>query len=74
MAEIRVTLSANAGICVQIENQRIWVDVLHNEKQPGFSAVSSSLYQKIVNSDAFASNKNSPSLGAYGRDSTIPAH
>lgn len=52
--EVCVTLSANAGISVQIGKHRIWVDVLHEEKQPGFSAVSPSLYQQVLQSAAFA--------------------
>ncbi len=55
MAEIRVTLSANAGMSIQIDKHRIWVDALHNEKQAGFSAVSPELYQELLLSDAFQS-------------------
>lgn len=55
MAEIKVTLSANAGVSIQIGAHRIWVDALHEDKQPGFSAVSQELYQKVISSDAFAS-------------------
>ncbi len=53
MADIRVTLSANAGISVQVNKNRIWVDALHNEKQPGFSAVTPGLYQRVMKSEAF---------------------
>lgn len=55
MEEIRVTLSANAGICVRFGSHCIWVDALHEEKQPGFSAVSEELLQKVLDSDAFRS-------------------
>lgn len=53
MAEIRVTLSANAGVSIQVNKHRIWVDVLHAQKQDGFSAVSQQLHKRIVHSDAF---------------------
>lgn len=53
MTEIRVTLSANAGVSLQIGHHRIWVDTLHEDKQAGFSAVSTELFQKILSSDAF---------------------
>lgn len=53
MTEIRVTLSANAGVSIQIGHHRIWVDALHEDKQAGFSAVSNKLFQKILSSDAF---------------------
>lgn len=54
MAEIQVTLSANAGVSVQFGKHRIWVDALHEEKQSGFSAVSDELYQQVLESPAFA--------------------
>lgn len=55
MAEIRVTLSANAGVSIQIGEHRIWVDALHHEKQAGFSAVTPELYQEILSNAAFQS-------------------
>ncbi|MBQ7817319.1 MAG: MBL fold metallo-hydrolase [Oscillospiraceae bacterium] len=55
MIQVQVTLSANAGISIQIGKHRIWVDALHEDKQPGFSAVTPDLYQKILLSDAFCS-------------------
>lgn len=55
MAEVQVTLSANAGVSIQIGAHRIWVDVLHEDKQAGFSAVSPLLLQRILDSDAFRS-------------------
>lgn len=55
MAEIKVTLSANAGVAIQIDKHRIWVDALHNEKQAGFSAVTPELYQEILSNAAFQS-------------------
>lgn len=54
MAEVQITLSANAGVSIRIDKHRIWVDALHEEKQPGFSAVSAQLFQQILSSEAFA--------------------
>jgi len=53
MTDVQVTLSANAGISIRIGKHRIWVDALHKDKQPGFSAVTDALYQQILRSDAF---------------------
>ncbi len=39
MKNIRVTLSANAGVAVEIGDKRLLIDALHEQKQPGFSAV-----------------------------------
>lgn len=33
---IRVTLSANAGVAIEIGGIRIWVDALHDVQVPGF--------------------------------------
>ena len=54
MAEIKVTLSANAGVSIQFDNCRIWVDALHEDKQPGFSAVSQALLSQLLESEAFS--------------------
>ncbi|MBQ8769044.1 MAG: MBL fold metallo-hydrolase [Oscillospiraceae bacterium] len=53
MTEVQITVSANAGICIQIDKHRIWVDALHEDKQPGFSAVKPELYQQILASEKF---------------------
>ncbi|MBQ9930599.1 MAG: MBL fold metallo-hydrolase [Oscillospiraceae bacterium] len=50
---VQVTLSANAGVSIQLGSRRIWVDALHEIKQPGFSAVSAALFEKLLVSDAF---------------------
>lgn len=55
MAEVQVTLSANAGVAIQIGSHRIWVDALHQQKQAGFSAVSEPLLRQILTCDKFAS-------------------
>ena len=51
--EISVTLSANAGVSLCADECRIWVDAVHREKQPGFSAVTPQLQQKMLRSDVF---------------------
>ena len=53
MAEISVTLSANAGVAIAFGGRRIWVDALHTEKQSGFSAVAPVLQSKMLRCDAF---------------------
>ena len=53
MGNITVTLSANAGVCVDICGKRIWVDALHSKKVPGFSTVSPELLQKLWTAPAF---------------------
>ena len=51
---LNVTLSANAGICLDLGSMKIWVDAFHDRKVLGFSTVSPELYDRIMNSDAFA--------------------
>ena len=53
MEKITVTLSANAGVCVDICGKRIWVDALHSKKVPTFSAVSPELLAKLLNAPEF---------------------
>lgn len=53
MLEVQVTLSANAGISIKTDRHCLWVDALHKDQQPGFSALSQELFQKVMNSDAF---------------------
>ncbi len=48
--EIKVTHSANAGVAMEIGSHRIWIDALHEEKQPGFSAAN----PDILEHEAFA--------------------
>lgn len=50
---LTVTLSANAGVALDLDGRRIWVDALHEKKQPGFSALSPQLQQKMLNCPAF---------------------
>jgi L-ascorbate metabolism protein UlaG (beta-lactamase superfamily) len=48
MMHISVTLTANAGVCVQVGNRHIWVDALPGEKMEGFSTLSPALCRQIV--------------------------
>lgn len=52
--KISVTLSANAGVAIDFGGYRIWVDALHNQKVDGFSAVSPSIRQQMMQSQAFS--------------------
>lgn len=51
--KVMVTLSANAGVAIHMEEYRIWVDALHTVKQPGFSSVDVSLQKRMLQCDAF---------------------
>ncbi len=42
-----ITLSANAGVILELEGRRIWVDALHDRKTPPFSTVSDELWGKL---------------------------
>ena len=53
MKKIKVTLSANAGVCVDICGKRIWVDALHSKKVPSFSTVSPALLGKLLAAPEF---------------------
>ena len=54
MSCCKVTLSANAGIALDFGGLRLWADALHNEKVPGFSTVTSSLWTAMRTHPAFA--------------------
>lgn len=51
--DIRVTLSANAGVALDLEGRRIWVDALHEKKQAGFSTVTPALQRRMLGHEAF---------------------
>ncbi len=53
MEQISVTLSANAGVCVGFGDTCIWVDALHRQKAPGFSALSDDLLAQMAAHPAF---------------------
>ena len=50
---VKVTLSANAGIAVEIGKNRIWVDALHNRKEKGFSTLTPQLLQQMQAQEPF---------------------
>ena len=50
---VKLTLSANAGLAIEIGGKRIWVDALHTRKQPGFSCVDDELQKKMLSHPAF---------------------
>lgn len=52
---IRVTLSANAGVVIETGGVRIWVDVMHDTKVPGFSTLHDHQLRKLWAADAFQS-------------------
>lgn len=54
MERIRVTLSANAGVAIEAGGHKIWVDALHEIRQPGFSALTPELLKKMAASEAFS--------------------
>ena len=50
---MKLTLSANAGLAIEIGGKRIWADALHTRKQPGFSCVDEALQKKMLSHPAF---------------------
>lgn len=54
MPKITVTLSANAGVAIDIDGRRIWVDALHDRKVEGFSTLTPRLQREMMNSPAFS--------------------
>lgn len=53
MPEITVTLSANAGVALDIDGRRLWVDALHEKKEECYSSVTPQLQQKMMGCEAF---------------------
>lgn len=50
---IRVTLSANAGVSVELGGVRIWIDALHDTPVPGFSTLDGRLLRRLWSEAAF---------------------
>lgn len=50
---VTVTLSANAGVALNIGGRRVWVDALHEKRNPPFSTLSPRLQQQMLSSEAF---------------------
>ena len=55
MGNITVTLSANAGVAIDIAGKRIWVDALHDRRAGGFSTVSPELFRNLLEAETFRS-------------------
>lgn len=53
MAQLTVTLSANAGVCLDFGDLRVWVDALHDTETLGFSRVDAALQGKMLAHPAF---------------------
>lgn len=58
---IKVTLSANAGVCIQAGEKKIWVDALFDGADPGFSSMDRELQNWVVSGDLF----NAPDYICY---------
>ena len=54
MPHCQLTLSANAGVSLELGRARLWSDVLHNKKVPGFSTVTPELWEFLRKNNHFA--------------------
>lgn len=54
MPQIKVTLSANAGVCIEAGGKKIWVDALYANADPAYSTMSPELCRQVLGSQAFA--------------------
>lgn len=52
MGKIKVTLSANAGICIEAAGKRIWADALHTGAVKSFSTLNKQLQEWVFSWDA----------------------
>lgn len=50
--ELRAILSANAGVCLCLGGQKVWVDALHRHSVSGFSSVDEGLFDSWMASFA----------------------
>lgn len=50
---MRITLSANAGIALEMGGKHIWVDALHNTSVPGFSTLSEEQVELLWEAEPF---------------------
>lgn len=55
MSHCMVTLSANAGVSLALGQTRIWIDALHSQQVPGFSALSHARWVRLQEHPAFQS-------------------
>lgn len=53
MRHIQLTLSANAGLALQLADKRIWIDAAHSEKIPGMSALTEAQWRAVLAHPAF---------------------
>lgn len=53
MRHVQLTLSANAGLALQLADKRIWIDAVHSENIPGMSALSELQWQELLRHPAF---------------------
>ena len=44
---MNITLTANAGICIELAGKTIWIDALHNSKVRGFSTMNPELQRWV---------------------------
>lgn len=54
MGRIKVSLSANAGVCIEAAGKKIWVDALYTDKGSTFSALDPALRQWVFEGEAFS--------------------
>lgn len=52
--KVTLTLSANAGVALDMDGRRIWVDALHDRKAEGFSTLTPQLQREMMACPAFA--------------------
>lgn len=52
MGKIKVTLSANAGVCIEAAGKKIWVDALHKGAVKSFSTLNPQLQEWVLSWDA----------------------
>jgi len=53
MPHCQLTLSANAGVSLELSRARLWSDVLHDKKVSGFSVVTPALWEALQKNEHF---------------------
>lgn len=51
--KISVTLSANAGVAIAVDDHRLWVDALHERRQKGFSTLTPAMQYQMMSCEPF---------------------
>lgn len=54
MSGVRVTLSANAGVSLELGGYKVLVDAFHETAEPGFSSLTPELESRIMSSTEFS--------------------